>query len=146
VIDATARPPAEAASSILVAWRLVRFLLFVDRMRVVALVSTEPQEELMRYLAGVGFVVRAFRTPLGAPREGMLVWLADPASDDRTVIDTTRGWLGQKAKLRAIVVTNRPARLKQLADDTRGRVLLLAAPVFGWQLVDALRDEALAAS
>jgi hypothetical protein len=115
-------------------------------MRVVALVSTEPQEELMRYLEDVGFVVRAFRTPLEAPRGGTLVWLADHASDDRTVIDTVRAWLGQKAKLRAIVVTNRPVRLKQVSDDTRGRVLLLAAPVFGWQLVDALRDEAFAAS
>lgn len=115
-------------------------------MRVVALVSTEPQEELVRYLEDVGFMVRDFRTPLGAPREGTLVWLADHTSDDRAVIDTVRVWLGQKAKLRVIVVTNRPARLKQVSDDTRGRVLLLAAPVFGWQLVDALRDEAFAAS
>jgi hypothetical protein len=43
-------------------------------------------------------------------------------------------------------VTERPVRLKQASDDARGRVLLLAAPVFGWQLVDALRDEAFAAS
>jgi hypothetical protein len=115
-------------------------------MRVVALVSTEPHEELMRYLEDVGFVVRAFRTPLGAPRGGTLVWLTDHASDDRTVVDTVRAWLGQKARLRAIVVTHRPVRLKQVSYDTRGRVLLLAAPVFGWQLVDALRDEAFAAS
>ena len=96
----------------------------------------------MRYLEDVGFMVQAFRTPVGAPREGTLVWLTDHASDDRTVIDTVRGWLGQKGKLRAIVVTHRPVRLKQVAADLHGRVLLLAAPVFGWQLVDALRDEA----
>ena len=41
--------------------------------RVVALVSSEPHEELVRYLESVGFDVRAFRSPLGAPREGTLV-------------------------------------------------------------------------
>jgi len=115
-------------------------------MRVVALVSSEPQDELVRYLGDVGFEVRAFRTPRSAPREGTLVWLVDHASDDQTVIDTVRGWLGAKTKLRAIVVTDRPVRLKQAADEARGRVVLLAAPVFGWQLVDALRDEAFAVS
>jgi hypothetical protein len=109
--------------------------------RRVALVSTEPHDALVRYLEDLGFVVRAFRTPLGAPREGTLVWLADPASDDRTVIDTVRTWIAAKASRRAIVVTDRPVRLKEVIEDTRGRVMLLAAPVFGWQLVDALRDE-----
>lgn len=115
-------------------------------LRQVALVSTDPHEELVRYLEDVGFAVRAFRTPFGAPRAGTLVWLADRASDDRTVIDTLRVWLGAKPKLRAIVVTERPVRLRDVTKDARGRVLLLAAPVFGWQLVDALRDEAFAAS
>jgi hypothetical protein len=114
--------------------------------RQVALVSSEPHDELQRYLEDVGFSVRGFRTPLGAPREGTLVWLAERATDDRSIIDTVRVWLGAKPRLRAIVVTERPARLKQAAEDARGRVLLLAAPVFGWQLVDALRDETFAAS
>ena len=110
-------------------------------LRHVALVSVEPHESLVRYLEDVGFVVRAVRTPLGAPREGTLVWRADRESDDRTVVDTMRVWLGAKARLRAIVVTERPVRLRHATEDSRGRVLVLAAPVFGWQLVDALRDE-----
>lgn len=115
-------------------------------MSVVALASTEPHDELVRYLEDVGFEVRAVRAPLGAPREGTLVWLTDGTSDDRSVIDTVRLWLGTKAKLRAIIVTARPVPLKEASDDARRRVLLLAAPVFGWQLVDALRDDAFAAS
>lgn len=115
-------------------------------MSVVALASTEAHDKLVRYLEDVGFDVRAVRDPLGAPREGTLVWLTDRANDERSVIDTVRLWLGAKAKLRAIIVTDRPVRLKQASDDARGRVLLLAAPVFGWQLVDALRDEAFASS
>ena len=109
--------------------------------KLVALVSAEPNDEILRYLEGVGFVVRAFRTPLGAPREGTLVWLANQVDDDRTVIDTVRVWLGSRPQLRAILVTERPVRLKEATDDARRRVLLLAAPVFGWQLVDALHDD-----
>lgn len=113
---------------------------------IVALVSAEPNDELVRYLRDLGFDVRPFRAPLGAPREGTLVWLADRRADDREVIDTVRVWLGGKSKLRAIVVTDRPVRIREASEDTRGRVLLLPAPVFGWQLVDALRDETFVAS
>lgn len=111
---------------------------------IVALVSREPDDELVRYLEDVGFGVRAFRTPNGAPREGTLVWLTERGTDERTIIDTIRVWLGAKANLRAIVVTDRPVRLKEAAEDARGRLLLLPAPVFGWQLVDALRTGAFA--
>lgn len=115
-------------------------------MPVVALASTEPQDELARYLERLGFEVRTFRAPLGAQREGTLVWLTGHTNDERTVIDTVRVWLGAKAKLRAIIVSAHPLRLKEASDDARRRVLVLAAPVFGWQLVDALRDDAFAAS
>src|SRR5204863_9246054 len=109
---------------------------------VVALVSSKPDDRLVRYLEDVGFEVRAARAPLGAPREGTLVWLTDEHSDERTVIDTVRVWLGAKPKLRAIIVSDRPARLSGASDDARGRVLLLAGPVFRWQPVDALWAEA----
>jgi hypothetical protein len=115
-------------------------------MSVVALASTEPHDELVRYLEDLGFEVRPVGTPRDAPREGTLVWITDRADDDRSVIDTVRVWLGAKTKLRAIIVTDRPVRLKAASDAQRGRVLLLAAPVFGWQLVDALRGDAFAAS
>jgi hypothetical protein len=112
---------------------------------VVALASTEPQDELARYLERFGFNVRPVRAPLGAPREGTLVWIPTH-TNERTVIDTVRTWLGAKTKLRAIIVSDRPVRLKEASEDARGCVLVLAAPVFGWQLVDALRDETFAAS
>jgi len=108
---------------------------------IVALVSKAPHVDLVRYLEGVGFVIRVQRTPALAPREGVLVWLLERESDDRMVVDTVRTWLGAKPSLRAVVVTDRPVRVKELAEDERGRVILLPAPVFGWQLVDALRAE-----
>jgi len=126
---------------------VARFVLHVCPMpAIVVLVSTEPHDELVRYLEDVGFDVRPFRTPLGAPREGTLVWLTGQGTDERMVIETLRVWLGAKLKLRAIVVTDRPVRMRPAAEDARGRVVLLPAPVFGWQLVDALRDETLALS
>ena len=110
---------------------------------IIALVSKHAHDELVRYLEDVGFEVRPVRTPVGAPREGTLVWLTEPRIDERMVIDTVRVWLGAKPRLRAILVSDRPGRLREASDDVRGRVLLLPAPVFGWQLVDALRDERL---
>ena len=56
------------------------------------------------------------------------------------MVETVRAWLGAKSALRAIVVTDRPARFRDLAEARPGRIILLPAPAFGWQLVDALRD------
>ena len=108
---------------------------------VVALASTEPSDALVRYLEEVGFDVTPVRTPSSAPREGILVWLPDRLDDDRAILDSVRIWLGSKSKLRAIIVTERPIRLKEIVDGSRGRVCVLPAPVFSWQLVDALRDD-----
>lgn len=108
---------------------------------IVALVSKQPNQDLVRYLEGVGFAVRPLRTATGAPREGTLVWLTEHLGDERMIVGTVKTWLGTEASLRAILVSDRPARLRSAADDAGGRVILLPAPVFGWQLVDALRDE-----
>lgn len=105
----------------------------------VALVSSQPQDELATYLRDVGFEVRSFRAPMAAPREGTLVWLTEPDVDERMAADSVRDWLGAKSALRAILVSDRPVRLRTAVDDARGRVQLLPAPIFGWQLVDCLR-------
>ncbi len=105
----------------------------------VSLISTEPDEALECYLRDAGFEVQAFRAPMAAPRRGTLVWLTRSNEDERLAAGMLRRWLGAKAKLRAILVSDRPTRLREAADDARGRVRLLPAPVFGWQLVDCLR-------
>jgi hypothetical protein len=106
---------------------------------IVALVSEEPHHELVQYLEDVGFTVGTYRTPLAAPRKGTLVWLTKHGFDDRSAADAVRTWLGDKSDLRAILVSDRPMRLRMAAADPRGRVHLLPAPVFGWHLVDSLR-------
>lgn len=106
---------------------------------IVALVSEEPHDELVHYLEDVGFKVHAYRTPQAAPRRGTLVWLTTHGLDDRSATDAVRLWLGGKSGLRAILISDRPMRFRVTAADPRGRVQLLPAPVFRWQLVDSLR-------
>lgn len=121
---------------------MVQFVLVPEQMSsIVALVSTEPHDELVRYLRDLGFVVRSFRAPTAAPREGTLVWLTTHDLDERLAVDALRVWLGAKPELRAILVSDRPVRLREAVDDARGRVQLLPAPIFGWQLVDCLRGQ-----
>lgn len=129
-------------------WALVRFVLTPAPMTaIVTVVSTEPHAELVRYLEDAGFTVRAQREVREAEREGILVWLAPPqarvpegAGEDEELAREVTAWLGAKPKLRVIVVSDRPARLGRAVQDPRGRVILLPAPVFGWQLVDVLRE------
>ncbi len=106
----------------------------------VALVSAEPDAELVKYLESAGFAVLSVRSARRAPREGILVWLVAPEIDERLIATTVSGWLGNRQRLRVIVVSDRPARLKAVVTASPDRVVLLAAPIFGWQLVDALRD------
>jgi hypothetical protein len=106
---------------------------------IVALVSQESQHGLVRYLQDVGFAVRSYRTPRAVPRRGTLVWLTEHGLDAKAAIDAVRLWLGDRSNLRAILVSDRPMRLRMVAADPRRRVHLLPAPVFRWQLVDSLR-------
>jgi hypothetical protein len=107
---------------------------------IVALVSRDPDDALVRYLRDAGFEVHPYRAAASVPRTGTLVWLTEPDTDVRVAVDTVRTWLGTKPGLRVILVSERPVRLRDAADDARGRVHLLAAPIFGWQLVDCLRE------
>lgn len=107
----------------------------------VALVSATQDAALVKYLEAAGFEVASFRTPQRAPHRGVLVWLVDPALGDAAVVATVEAWLGARAaRSRAIVVSDRPARLQGVVASFPRRAVVLAAPVFGWQLVDALRD------
>jgi hypothetical protein len=45
-----------------------------------------------------------------------------------------------KAKmLRVVVVTSRPTALRELSISHNGRLVVLAAPAFGWDVADGLR-------
>jgi hypothetical protein len=108
--------------------------------RTVTLVSNVEDRALATYLTDIGFVVHQVDTPAHARKSGALVWLK-PAVDEWAIADAIRTWLGTAPGVRVIVVSDRPARVRSAARDPRGRVQVLPAPAFGWQLVDALRDD-----
>ncbi len=106
---------------------------------IVTLVSREPHASLERCLADAGFEVRAATTPADAAREGTLIWLIDSDVEDRVAVVEIRAWLGSRGARRVVLVSDRPARLRDAGADPRGRVTVLASPFFTWQLVDAVR-------
>ena len=105
----------------------------------VALVAAADDQrgELARYLAGAGFDVHPCDELAVAAAFGAVVWLAGDAAGDP--VARVRSWLRSARLHRVVVVTGRPAALRDLAAAHPARLLVLPAPAFGWDLVDALR-------
>jgi glycerophosphoryl diester phosphodiesterase len=87
------------------------------------------------YLKSAGFDVHVY-VELAVPSSFDGLVLLD---DDDRVVAQVRSWIKASRSLRVIVVTAKPAALRELAATHPARLAVLAAPVFGWQLVDALR-------
>jgi hypothetical protein len=105
--------------------------------RVVTLVASDAQsrEEMSRYLRRAGFEVRRSRV---SDDQCTMVWLTDPGGDLVEVTDAIIAWLADGARRCAIVVTMRPAAFGHMLENAGGRLVVLPAPAFGWQIVDAL--------
>lgn len=102
------------------------------------LVAQDPRSRtgLAGYLQRSGFEVRTLAAiPHGGRATRVLVWLTDLA-DGAGAIDA---WLAADGARRAIAVTARPAAFAALRAAHPGQLAVLPAPVFGWQVVDALR-------
>ena len=121
VIDSGGRPAAAAHEVVLVS------------------ADASSRGDLARYLAGAGFDVREVDPAAELGAAGSLVWLADAGDEpDSTVIES---WLAAAAERCAVIVTWRKAALRALVDRFAERLAVLAPPVFGYQLVDALRAQ-----
>ena len=98
------------------------------------------RRDLAGYLQQSGFDVRARqRVPRRGDAMPSLVWLTDPEGDLADVALAIDGWLAANGSRRAVVVTLRPMVFHTLREVHAGRLVVLPAPVFGWQVVDALR-------
>jgi hypothetical protein len=95
--------------------------------------------ELARYLEAAGFVVAEHDAPPRV-RPSSLVWLTDPSSDPDEIATTASVWLAAGVQ-HVVIVTWRPAMLRPLCDAHGARLAVLPPPVFGWQVVDALRAD-----
>jgi hypothetical protein len=98
------------------------------------------RDELAHYLTDAGFEVSQFELPPRPTSLWALVWLAERDVQTRTVERVVGSWLRPGHGRRVVVVTWRPAALRALVDQHEGRLLVLPPPVFGWQVVDALRS------
>lgn len=107
--------------------------------RSVALVAAADAQRaaLAMYLTQAGFDVHPCDELTVAGSFGAVVWLAGDAADG--VAARIRRWLRSARPQCIVVVTAQPAMLRELAAAHAERLLLLPAPSFGWDLVDALR-------
>jgi hypothetical protein len=107
--------------------------------RRVALVAPadEQRTALARYLAGAAFNVHACDELAVAGGFDAVVWLAADLADD--LGPRARSWLRRNPPRRVVIVTARPAALRDLVASHPERLFVLPAPAFGWELVDALR-------
>ena len=95
--------------------------------------------ELARYLEASGFGVAQSELPPEAFGGGSLVWLAERDLEADVAETVVTSWLARGPRHRVVIVTWRPAALRELLDRHPSRMFVLTPPVFGWQVVDALR-------
>jgi hypothetical protein len=105
--------------------------------RLVTLVASNTQSRaaVSRYLQRSGFHVRR---PRVSDDQCTMVWLTEHDGDFSQVADAVEAWLAEANLRCAIVVTMRPAAFRHLVERDGQRVVVLPAPAFGWQIVDAL--------
>jgi hypothetical protein len=109
-----------------------------DRRVALVSIADDNRGAIAAYLRSSGFDVHEC-DDLPVPSSfGALVWLAGGTAGD-DVVASVRSWLRLAKRQRIVVVTSQPAALRDVAGAHAERLLVLAAPVFGWELVDALR-------
>jgi len=93
---------------------------------------------LATYLAGAGFAVHELDEPPSHDSARSLVWLTDRDVEPCASVES---WLANGAERSAVIVTWRRSALLALIKRFADRLVILAPPVFGYQLVDALRAQ-----
>lgn len=111
------------------------------RAKRIALVSRDAnaRRKLADYLSGVGFDIEEC-SELSLPTSyAAIVMVAreDIAAD--ALEAQVRSWMKLSKAQRVVVVTSKPAALRDLLLSHAARLFVLAAPAFGWDVVDALR-------
>ena len=121
----------------------------VEASGLIALVGPDGLERrnLACYLAGSGYEVRITEPPPEtAERSRFLIWLTQRDDNPLDAADTVDRWLEGSPARRAIVVTWRPSAFRAASETHGTRLAILVAPVFGWQVSDALRSTSNGAS
>lgn len=106
----------------------------------VALVAraSEARMYIARYLRGGGFEVFDCDELAIANRFVGIVLVDDQEDGDPARLQV-QAWIKSVTSLRVVVITAKPAAWKPLALALSDRLIVLAAPAFGWEIVDSLR-------
>ncbi len=109
--------------------------------RAVAIVAADVaiREELVNYLVATGFdafVCDHVDTPTAF---GAVVLFCETASGPSFARQQVQAWLSSSRSLQVVVVTPQLGTFRALAAVYAPRLVVIPAPVFGWDLVDALR-------
>jgi hypothetical protein len=109
--------------------------------RLVTIIADDLQcrAELAGYLERAGFDVRVHERTDRTRAAPSLVWLTDRAGDAARTATAIGAWLTAEDDRCAVVVTWRPSAFRAVHARHGERLAVLPAPVFGWQIVDALR-------
>jgi hypothetical protein len=100
----------------------------------------EARTALVDYLTSAGFdVLQCDELAVPSAFAGLVLLSRRDDSSD-AVIATVRSWMKQAKVRRVVVVTSKPKAFVRLVAIHGDRVRILAAPAFGWDLVDALRS------
>jgi hypothetical protein len=94
---------------------------------------------LAAYLTSAGFEVHEYDELTVPGSFAAVVVVHAPERAREPLVDELRAWLALFRRPRLVVVTSTPTALKDLVAAHGERLSVLAAPVFGWDLVDALR-------
>jgi hypothetical protein len=108
----------------------------------VALVAApgEARSSLAGYLRNAGFDVHEC-DELAVPSSfGALVAVSARDGTSDALLADVRSWIKLTKTQRVVVVTSKPTAFKDLLAAHGERLHVLAAPAFGWDLVDALRS------
>ena len=96
------------------------------------------RDQLARYLADRGFEVFSCDQLAVVTRFAGAVLLDTPGRGD-VAIAQVRSWIAARPALRVVVVTSKPAGWRALSLAHGDHLCVLAAPAFGWEIIDALR-------
>jgi len=110
--------------------------------RRVALVSdaNETRTALADYLTNAGFEVHECDELAVPSAFGSLVLIGRHGEPNDALIAIVRSWMKLAKTQRVVVITSKPKALTDLVASHGERLHVLAAPAFGWDLVDALRS------
>ncbi|HEU4731416.1 MAG TPA: hypothetical protein VFT22_26160 [Kofleriaceae bacterium] len=109
--------------------------------RRVALVASpgDTRDALAKYLEDAGFDVYPCDQLAVASAFTALVLISGHDASGEALRAEVRSWIKLTRSQRLIVVTSTPTALTDLLASHGERLYVLAAPAFGWHVVDALR-------